>query len=132
MRCFLARDGAPHRAALTLAAAAALTLQPLGAAGAQAAPVGQASQDETFATLLAPSFPYLARVQPKLRLDEPILSGPVESPPRLLAPVRPMLPNPDAEPTLTVNPEPSTFALLAGAGAVLGMVARRRAGGRTA
>ncbi len=130
MRCFLARDGAPHRAALPFVAAAVLALPPLRAADAQAVPVGRASQAEAFATLLAPSFPYVERVQPKLLIEAPALGDPNESPQRPPAPMRPVLPNPDVEPALLVNPEPSTFVLLGGAGAVLGLVARRRARGR--
>ncbi len=133
MRSLLARVGAPRRILPLFAAAVAVQLPT--AARAQLVPVGQTSQSEVFTTSLTAGRPYVAVVQPKLRLDDAgvfdaswYATRPAPPPAVAVGPASPGLD--DASPALIVNPEPSTFALLAGAGAVLGAAARRRARGR--
>lgn len=135
----LARVGPLSRSTRLLAASAALAAVALAggppAAGAQVAPVGQ-SAGLMEVTLQQGNGPLFEVVQPKLLLDESsVFDEPPQRPvarlrdaltetqPHLLPDLRPL---PDADITVTVNPEPSTLALLAGAGALLGVVARRR------
>ncbi len=125
MRSLLARVGAPRRI-IPLFAAAAVQLPT--AARAQPVPVGQTAESEVFTASLTPGRPYVEVVQPRLRLDDAGLVDARAYAPRLDG-VNPVALD-DASPALIVNPEPSTFALLAGAGAVLGAAARRRARGR--
>jgi hypothetical protein len=121
--CPPARAGSPRRLAGLLAAA--LVLQAPLAAGAQFTPVGQTPGAAYLpARFGSPSLDASsAPVQPKERFDllEAEL-GPDVSPQRPIEPLRP-----DNQVDVTVSPEPSTFALLAGAGLVVGAVARRRA-----
>ena len=127
MRSPLARVGAPRRVVPLFALIAAAVQLPT-AAGAQLVPVGQTPESEVFTASLTTGRPYVQVVQPRLRLDDAGLFDPRAYAPRLDAVDR-VAPD-DASPALIVNPEPGTFALLAGAGAVLGAAARRRARGR--
>ncbi len=126
MRSLLAHVGAPRRVLPLFAAAVAVQLPT--AARAQLVPVGQTAESAVFTALLTTGRPYVEVVQPKIRLDDAGLFDPRAYAPRLDG-ANPVALD-DASPALVVNPEPGTFALLAGAGAVLGAAARRRARGR--
>jgi hypothetical protein len=135
-----ARVSTPSRVTRLIAATAALSAAALAAAplaaGAQPAPVGQAA-GLMEAALQQGNGPLVDVVQPKLLLDgSSVFDEPAQRPvarlrdaltetmPHLTPDLRPL---PDAaDAAVIVNPEPSTLAMLAGAGALLGVVARRR------
>jgi hypothetical protein len=119
----VARVGASRT--LRLAAVAALVgLAPLGA-GAQPAPVGQSTG--LMETVLEAGSPASTLSPRPSALLEGMTVEPEQLYPALQVHMRPDHLS-DAAPHVTVNPEPSTLALLAGAGLVLGATTARRRG----